>query len=141
MMHVEANSRGLRRGFETVRNRNTSGLEACVAVVVVDVVCVVIIEICAFLGFLERRLAVSYRRFGTKYYPHLQKQSSPSCYCCCFYYHCKHCHNHLRENTCIECWRRGCGLDWINLAQDREEWQAVVNTAMTRLVHKMRGIS
>jgi hypothetical protein len=44
MMHVEANSRGLRRGFETVRNRNTSGIEACV---------VVIIEICALLGFLQ----------------------------------------------------------------------------------------
>jgi hypothetical protein len=51
MMHVEANSRGLRRGIETVRNRNTSSLEACVIVVV--------IEICALLGFLQRRLAVS----------------------------------------------------------------------------------
>ena len=32
-MHVGANYRGPRRGFETVRNRKTSGLEGCVVVV------------------------------------------------------------------------------------------------------------
>ena len=34
-MHVGANYRGPRRGFATVRNRKTSGLEGCVVVVVV----------------------------------------------------------------------------------------------------------
>jgi len=34
----------------------------------------------------------------------------------------------------------GCG-NWMELAQDRERWQALVNTVMNLLVPKMRGIS
>ena len=34
----------------------------------------------------------------------------------------------------------GCG-DWMELAQDRERWQALVSTVMKLRVPKMRGIS
>ena len=34
----------------------------------------------------------------------------------------------------------GCG-DWINLAQDRDRWRALVSTVMYLRVPKMRGIS
>ena len=34
----------------------------------------------------------------------------------------------------------GCG-DWIELAQDRDRWQALVNTVRNLRVPKMRGIS
>ena len=33
-----------------------------------------------------------------------------------------------------------CG-DWMELAQDRERWRALVNTVMNLRVPKMRGIS
>jgi hypothetical protein len=34
------------------------------------------------------------------------------------------------------------GLDWINLAQDRDQWRALVNTAMNfRVPKKLLGIS
>ena len=34
----------------------------------------------------------------------------------------------------------GCG-DWMELAQDRDRWQALVSTVMNLGVPKMRGIS
>ena len=36
--------------------------------------------------------------------------------------------------------RGGCG-DWMEFAQDRERWRALVNTVMNFRVPKMRGIS
>jgi hypothetical protein len=32
-----------------------------------------------------------------------------------------------------------CGIDWIDLAQDRDQWKAFVNTAMNPLVPKTVG--
>jgi hypothetical protein len=33
------------------------------------------------------------------------------------------------------------GVDWIDLAQDRDQWRALGNTVMNLRFHKMLGIS
>jgi hypothetical protein len=33
------------------------------------------------------------------------------------------------------------GMDWIDVAQDRDQWRALVNTVMNLRFHKMLGIS
>ena len=33
------------------------------------------------------------------------------------------------------------GMCWIDMAQDKDRWQALVNAVMNFRVHKMRGIS
>ena len=35
----------------------------------------------------------------------------------------------------------GGGMDWIDLAQDRDRWHACVKAIMTSLVRKLCGIS
>jgi hypothetical protein len=35
----------------------------------------------------------------------------------------------------------GDDMDWIDLAQDRDQWKAVVNTVMNLRVHEMLGSS
>ena len=37
----------------------------------------------------------------------------------------------------VEC---GC-MDWMDLAQDRDRWRALLNAVMNLGFHKMRGIS
>jgi hypothetical protein len=38
---------------------------------------------------------------------------------------------HRWENIKIDLQEVGCeGMDWINVAQDREKWQAIVNVVM-----------
>jgi hypothetical protein len=33
------------------------------------------------------------------------------------------------------------GMDWIDLAQNRDQWRALVNTIMNHMFHKMLGSS
>jgi len=46
------------------------------------------------------------------------------------------------DNIKMDLQEVGCGgVDWIELALDRERWRALVTAAMNFGYHKMRGIS
>jgi len=46
------------------------------------------------------------------------------------------------DNIKMDIQEEGCrGMDWIDMAQDRDRWRALVNAVMNIQVHKMRGIS
>jgi hypothetical protein len=46
----------------------------------------------------------------------------------------------LEDNIKINLRETGCGgMDWIHLAQDRDQWQALLNTVMSLLVPSNDG--
>ena len=45
------------------------------------------------------------------------------------------------DNNKMDLQEVGWGMDWIDLAQDRDMWLALVNAIMNFGFHKMRGIS
>jgi hypothetical protein len=46
------------------------------------------------------------------------------------------------DNIKIDIRKIGCdGMDWIDLAQDRDQWRALLNTVMNIGCHKMVGSS
>jgi hypothetical protein len=48
-----------------------------------------------------------------------------------FWRHAHRSENNIKMNMCDIFWE---GVDWIHLAQDRDQWRAVVNTVMNSLV-------
>jgi len=46
----------------------------------------------------------------------------------------------MEENVKMDLQEMGCeGMDWINLAQDRDRWQELMNAAMNLRVPKNAG--
>jgi len=46
------------------------------------------------------------------------------------------------DNINVDLREVGCrGMDWIDLAEERDRWRALVYAVMNIRVHKMRGIS
>jgi hypothetical protein len=48
----------------------------------------------------------------------------------------------LEDNIKVDLQVVGCrDMDWIQMAQDRDDWRALVDEVMNLGYHKMRGIS